>query len=89
MTRDTYLVFDPEDRFHACICFGEAEAKEIIGHFDCPAGLHVRRITIGEISRDVTSDFIADDEAPEYPEWEREASRGDRLYQERMEGVRP
>jgi len=50
----------------------------------------VHRITEGEAVRDVTADLIPeDDEAPEYPEWEREASRGDRLYQERMEGVRP
>jgi hypothetical protein len=88
MARDTYLVFDPEDRFHACICFGEAEAKEIIGHFDCPAGLRVRRITEGEPVRDVTADLISeDDEAPEYPAWEREASRGDWLYQAKREGA--
>ena len=65
MARDTYLVFDPEDRFHACICFGEAEAKEIIGHFDCPAGLRVHRITEGEPVRDVTADLIPDDDEPE------------------------
>lgn len=62
MTRDTYLVFDPEDRFHACICFGEAEAKEIIGHFACPTGLQVLRITMGEPVRDVTADLIPEDE---------------------------
>jgi len=87
---DTFLIFDAEDPLNASVCKGEAETREIIGHFACPTGLQVLRITMGEMVRDVTADFIPDeDEAPEYPEWEREASRGDRLYQERMEGVRP
>lgn len=59
---EQYLVFDPEDRFHASFCNGEEETREIIAQFDCPEGLQVWRITIGEISRDVTDEFISSED---------------------------
>lgn len=58
---EQYLVFDAEDRFHASLCNGEAETREIIAQFDCPEGLQVLRITMGYPVRDVTEDFISDD----------------------------
>lgn len=62
-TADTFLVFDAEDPLHASLCRGEAEVREIIDQFGCTAGLQVLRITMGELVRDVTADFIAEDEA--------------------------
>lgn len=59
---EQYLVFDGEDRFHASVCWGEEETREIIAQFDCPEGLQVLRITPGEISRPVTEDFITTDD---------------------------
>ncbi|CAM5419886.1 hypothetical protein ATER59S_02377 [Aquamicrobium terrae] len=89
-TADTFLVFDAEDPLHASLCRGEAEVREIIDQFGCTAGLQVLRITMGELVRDVTADFIGEDEATDSASsaWDRSASRADRLYQERMEGVR-
>ena len=59
---DQFLVFDPDDRFHASLCFGETEAKEIVAHFGATTGLRVLRLTEGEICRDVTDDFLTDDD---------------------------
>lgn len=55
---ETYAVFDPGDPFHASICRGEEQLREIIGQFDCPNGLIVKLITD---ARDVSDDFISDD----------------------------
>lgn len=60
---DTFLIFDAEDQLNASVCKGEAEVREIIDQFGCTAGLQVLRITMGEFVRDVTADFIAEDEA--------------------------
>jgi hypothetical protein len=62
-TLDTYLVFDAEDPLNASLCRGEAETREIIDQFDCTAGLQVLRVTLGELTRDVTADFLPDDDA--------------------------
>lgn len=62
---DVFTVYDPEDRFHACRCYGEAEAKEIISQFDKSVRLRVERNTIGELCRDVTADFFPEEDAPE------------------------
>lgn len=59
---DSFLVFSPEDRFHASLCNGEAETREIINQFACPEGLTVIRMTVGEIARDVTDEFITTDD---------------------------
>lgn len=61
-TADTFLVFDAEDPLHASLCRGEAEVREIIDQFGCTAGLQVLRITMGELVRDVTADFLTEDE---------------------------
>ncbi|MDR7032398.1 hypothetical protein [Mesorhizobium sp. BE184] len=55
---DQFLVFDPEDRLHSSLCFGEAETREVIDQFGSVAGLKVWRVTPDEMSRDVTDDFI-------------------------------
>jgi len=60
---DVFTVFDPEDRFHACRCYGEAEAREIISQFDKSVRLRVERTTLGELCRDVTADFFPEDDA--------------------------
>jgi len=62
---DVFTVFDPEDRFHACRCYGEAEAREIISQFDKSVRLRVERNTIGKLCRDVTADFFPEEDAPE------------------------
>ena len=63
---ETYLIFSAEDPLNASVCKGEAATREIIDQFDCTAGLQVLRVTMGELCRDVTDDFITDeDEAPE------------------------
>ncbi len=59
---EQYLVFDPEDRFHASFCNGEEETREIIAQFDCPEGLQVLRITMGYPTRDVTDEFISSED---------------------------
>lgn len=56
---ETYAVYDPEDPFHASICRGEEQLREIIDQFDCPNGLIVKLITD---ARDVSEDFITTDE---------------------------
>ncbi len=65
---DAFCIFDPEDRYHAQLCYGEADAREIISGIKNTSGIRVHRITLDEISRDVTADFFPEeDEAPEYP----------------------
>ncbi|MFC5385148.1 hypothetical protein ACFPLB_04110 [Aquamicrobium segne] len=59
---DQFLVFDMEDRFNASVCYGEDETREIVRQFDCPESLQVLRVTMGHPTRDVTSDFITEDE---------------------------
>lgn len=59
---ETYAVFDPEDRLHGSICHGAEEVREIINQFACPEGLTVIRMTVDEIARDVTDEFITTDD---------------------------
>lgn len=59
--RDEFLVWDPEDRFHACICYGEDEVREIIAQFNEGVAVRVRRTTVGDLARDVTADFMPPD----------------------------
>ncbi len=61
--KDEYLVWDPEDRFHACICYGEDEVRETIAQFNEDVSVRVRRTTVGELARDVTADFFPEDDA--------------------------
>lgn len=61
--KDEFLVWDPEDRFHACICYGEDEVRETIAQFKDASVLRVRRTTVGELARDVTADFFPEDDA--------------------------
>mgnify|MGYP001285201967 CR=1 FL=1 len=50
--KDEFLVWDPEDRFHACICYGEDEVRETIAQFNDDVSVRVRRTTVGELARD-------------------------------------
>lgn len=59
---EQFLVFDPEDRLHSSLCFGEAETREVIDQFGSIAGLRVWRVTPDEMSRDVTDQFIGDED---------------------------
>jgi hypothetical protein len=59
---DQFLVYDPEDRFLSSLCYGEVETRKIVSDFGCTAGLVVLRITEGELCRDVTADFLPEDE---------------------------
>ena len=61
--KDEFLVWDPEDRFHACICYGEDEVRETIAQFKDASLLRVRRTTVGELARDVTADFFPEEDA--------------------------
>lgn len=61
--KDEFLVWDPGDRFHACICYGEDEVRETIAQFNDASLLRVRRTTVGELARDVTADFFPEDDA--------------------------
>lgn len=80
--RDAFLIFDPEDRYHASLAHGEADAREIIAGIKDTASVRVHRVTPGEIVRDVTQDFFPDEtETPEYAAYERAASVGDRRHQ--------
>ncbi len=56
--KDEFLVWDPEDRFHACICYGEDEVRETIAQFNEDVKVRVRRITVGELARGATDDFL-------------------------------
>lgn len=64
--RETYLVFDPEDRWHGSLCRGEAEVREILAGIKDTSHVHVHRVTEGEIVRDVSDEFLA--EADPLPE---------------------
>jgi len=68
-TLDTFLIFDAEDPLNASVCKGEAETREIIDQFGCTAGLQILRITMGEVTRDVTADFITDEDDVAEPEF--------------------
>lgn len=59
--KDEFLVWDPEDRFHACICYGEDEVRETIAQFNEDVKVRVRRITVGELARGATDDFLPPD----------------------------
>ena len=64
--KDEFLVWDPEDRSHACICYGEDEVRETIAQFNEDVKVRVRRITVGELARGATDDFLPpEDDAPE------------------------
>lgn len=84
---DTYLVWDTTDRFHSgAICHGEAECREIIAGIKDTRSLRVLRVTLDEMCRDVSDQFLAEAEpVEEYPELERAASAGDRRFQRMME----
>ncbi len=83
---DTYLVFDPEDRFHASVCYGLDEAIDVVSMFGVqPPKLKVWRITPEHPVRDVTVDFIADPEPVEDLIADHDWSAADRSFQERME----
>lgn len=67
MNADAFLIFSPEDRYHASLCLGEDDAREIIAGIKNTASVRVHRVTPGEIVRDVTAEFFPEeDEAPEY-----------------------
>lgn len=86
---DWYLVFDAAEPQHACLCKGREDATECISWFKAPENLRVHRVTMGELVRDVTEEFAKPEAEDEWAgsAWDRAASEGDRLYQERMEGV--
>jgi hypothetical protein len=63
---ETFLVFDPEDPQNASVCFGEVEARKVIDCFGGIDAVHVRRVTLDHISRDVTVDFAEPEIASEY-----------------------
>lgn len=60
--QDEYLVWDISAPCEACICSGEREARETVAMFKEPSRVRVRRITDGELSRNVTADFFPDEE---------------------------
>jgi hypothetical protein len=65
--KDAFLVFEIDQRYHASLCYGEADARELVSYSKNPASVRVHRVTEGEIVRDVTADFFPEeDEAPEY-----------------------
>ena len=50
----------------ACICYGEDEVRETIAQFNEDVKVRVRRITVGELARGATDDFLPpEDDAPE------------------------
>lgn len=59
---DTFLIFEVEDRLNASVCHGEVEAREIVGNFGHRASIRVHRITMDELVRDVTADFVDEDD---------------------------
>lgn len=64
--RDAYLIFDPEDRYHASLAFGEADTREILAGIKDTSTVQVWRVTPGEIVRDVSTDFFPEpDTLPE------------------------
>jgi len=67
---DTFLVFDTTDRFHSgAICHGIEEAKDFIAGIKDTRSLRVLRVTLDEMCRDVSDEFLAEPEpAEEYPE---------------------
>jgi hypothetical protein len=82
---DEYLVFDPTDKLGSSLCIGREEAIKVVSYFG--PGCRVRRITEGELCRDVTADFLPDDEPEFIPEYERAASAADRKIRMIKEGV--
>jgi hypothetical protein len=66
---DTYAIFSPEDRWHGSICHGEEEAREIVAGIKDTRGYQVWRITLDEMSRDVSDMFLSEPaQIEEYPE---------------------
>jgi hypothetical protein len=74
---DTFLIYSVEDRLNASVCHGEEEARDIITNF-APAPVRVLRVTEGEICRDVTADFIADEPASIYRGFDPDRDHDDR-----------
>lgn len=52
---DTFVVFDPTDRYHASVCIGEDDVRDVIPFFK--ATVTVLRVTEGNLARDVSADF--------------------------------
>jgi hypothetical protein len=73
---DEYLVFDPTDKLGSSLCIGREETALVVSYFG--PGCRVRRITEGELCRDVTVDFLP--EEPEEPVFD-ECDAADRQYQ--------
>ena len=67
---DTFLVWDTTDRFHSgAICHGSEEAKDFIAGIKDQRSLRVLRVTLDEMCRDVSDQFLAEPEpVEEYPE---------------------
>ncbi len=59
---DTFLVFEMDDRYHASVCFGAEDARELVSYSKNPASVRVHRVTEGDIVRDVTADFVSEPE---------------------------
>ena len=76
-----HLIFDVENHIDPIVCRTEAEVRDMVQELgDAP--FQVLRIDVDELCRDVTDEFIVEvEEAPEYPEWDRACSAGDRAYQ--------
>ncbi|MDR7035236.1 hypothetical protein [Mesorhizobium sp. BE184] len=79
---DTFLIFDVEDRLNASVCIGEAQAREIVGNFGSGASIRVHRVTMDEMVRDVTEDFVSvEADKLAGTAWDRACAAGDRAYQ--------
>lgn len=59
---DSFLIFDPERRFDESLCRDAAEVRATIVGADLKR-FRVHRVTLGEIVRDVTDDFMPEEEA--------------------------
>lgn len=85
---DQWLVFGPE--IDSYVTKSEQDAREFVAEFCFGYGFTVIRFNAAEpeTTRNVTLDFIPDDEdSPEFVGWDRAASAGDSLHQQRREGV--
>lgn len=79
---DAFLVFETDDRLNASLCMGEEQTRETVAIFKDQRTVRVHRVTLDELVRNVTDDFVREpvDELAGTA-WDRAASAADTAHQ--------
>lgn len=82
-----WIVADLAELHHGFVCETLQDVYDAIDTIHGKNGqpFHVLRVGVDEIGRDVTADFLPDEDEPDFDAY----ASADRLHQERMEGIRP